>query len=93
MLDLDPLHLAVAAKLDHRVAGVPGIVEEERPIAPDRLELVSLGERRPAVEQPKTSPGKLIVPVKTQSVPLGPTSCCPYSCSGSPASRRDPLTQ
>src|SRR5207249_7271511 len=49
-LDLDPLHPGVATKLDHRLDAVPWIVEEERPIAPDRLELVTFGQGRPAVE-------------------------------------------
>src|SRR5262245_52265785 len=50
MLELDPLDSAVASELDHRLDAVPGIVEEERAVASDRLELVTLGKSRPAVE-------------------------------------------
>src|SRR5207248_50206 len=39
-----------------------------------------------------TSPGKRIVPVKTQSVPLGPYHASPHTRSGSPPSTREPLT-
>ena len=51
MLELDPLDVPVPAQLDHRVQAVPGIVEEERALAADRLELVALRHRRAAVEE------------------------------------------
>src|SRR6266511_2723583 len=50
-VELDSLGPAVSPHLDPRALAMPGIVEEQRPLAPDRLELVPLGERRPAVEQ------------------------------------------
>src|SRR5262249_44369843 len=51
-LDLDPLDPAAAAQLDAGVEAVPRVVDEERALAPERLELVALAERRAAVEQP-----------------------------------------
>src|SRR5262249_60883119 len=41
-LELDPLHLAPAPHLAHRHFAVPGVVEEERPLAADHLALVAL---------------------------------------------------
>ena len=38
-------------ELDHGLGAVPRIVEEERPLGADRLELVALGQRRAAVEE------------------------------------------
>src|SRR5579864_9064114 len=49
-LELDALDAAVPPQLDHRVDAVPGIVEEERALAADRLELVAVRQRRAAVE-------------------------------------------
>src|SRR5437588_1335765 len=49
-LDLDSLHLAVAAELDHRAPGVPRVVEEERALLADRLELVARRQDEPAVD-------------------------------------------
>src|SRR2546423_889544 len=48
--DLDLLDLTVAPQLDPRVLRMPRIVEEERALAADRLELVPLGRRGSAVE-------------------------------------------
>ena len=48
--ELDSFDLSVATQLDHRRSAVPGIVEEERSLAADRLELVTLGEAGTAVE-------------------------------------------
>src|SRR5262249_58185876 len=50
VVELDSVHSPVASKLDHRHDAMPGIVEEERAVAPDRLELVTLGQGGPAVE-------------------------------------------
>src|SRR5438445_3081435 len=36
--DLDPLDLPVAAQLDHRSLAMPRVVDEERAVAPDRLD-------------------------------------------------------
>src|SRR5205823_5679681 len=49
-LDLDPLHLAAAAELDHRLPRVPRVVEEERALLADRLQLVARGQDEPAVD-------------------------------------------
>jgi hypothetical protein len=43
VLDLDPLESAVASQLDHRLDAMPWIVDEERPVTADRLELVTFG--------------------------------------------------
>ena len=40
MLELDQLDLVVAAELDRRRVAVPRVVEEQRALAADRLELV-----------------------------------------------------
>src|SRR5213592_2175713 len=40
-LELDPLAAVVPAKLDDRVHAVPRVVEEERALAADHLELVA----------------------------------------------------
>src|SRR5690348_3134946 len=50
-LELDALDGAVAAQLDHGVDAVPGVVEEERSLAADRLQLVPLRQRGAAVER------------------------------------------
>ena len=50
-LELDPLDAVVAAQLDHRLIAMPRVVEEQRPLGPDRLELVALRHTRPAVEE------------------------------------------
>ena len=47
----DALDAVVPPELDHRVLAVPGIVEEERALGADRLELVAIGQARRAVEQ------------------------------------------
>src|SRR5579862_7766715 len=39
---LDPLDLVSAAQLDHRLRAVPRVVEEDRALAADRLELVAV---------------------------------------------------
>ncbi len=48
--ELDPLDAVAAAHLDHRHIAVPRIVQEERAFAADRLELVAVRHRGPAVE-------------------------------------------
>src|SRR5206468_1953231 len=50
-LELDPLHVAVAAELDHRHVAVPWVVEEDGALAAHGLELVAAGHRRATVEQ------------------------------------------
>src|SRR5689334_16194910 len=50
-LELDPLRLTPAAELDHGLARVPGIVEEQRSLAPNRLELVPRRQRGATVEE------------------------------------------
>src|SRR5207247_4266626 len=57
-LDLDPLHLGAAAQLDHRAPRVPGVVEEERALLADRLQLVALRQDEPAVELPEDVAGE-----------------------------------
>src|ERR1700693_5627732 len=39
-LELDAFHAALAPQLDHRIDAMPGVVEEERSFAADRLQLV-----------------------------------------------------
>src|SRR6185312_11510136 len=51
VLELDAFHAAVPAHLDHRLVAVPWIVEEERPLAADRLQLVAVCERGTAIER------------------------------------------
>src|SRR3954465_3778475 len=58
VLELDLLDLSSPAQLDHRVQAVPGIVEEERALASDRLELVALRERGGAIEGGEHVAGK-----------------------------------
>ena len=58
MLELDPLDVSSPAQLDHRVHAVPGVVEEERALASDRLELVALRERGGAIEGGEHVAGK-----------------------------------
>ena len=50
-VELDALDPAVSAELDHRLAAVPWVVEEERSLGPDRLELVALRKGGAAVEE------------------------------------------
>src|SRR5262245_43666365 len=57
-LELDSLDAVVPAELNDGVDAVPGIVEEERAFAADRLEFVALGERGGAVEGGEHVPGK-----------------------------------
>ena len=51
------------------------------------------GSDVPQSKSPKTSFGNSMLPAKTQSVPVGPMCARPSTLAGSPASRRDPLTQ
>src|SRR5262249_25822314 len=68
VLELDPLNGSVAAPLDHRLVAVPRIVEEQRALAPDRLELVAIGERRGAVERGEHVAGE---PQRAREGPVG----------------------
>ena len=49
-LGLDPFDLPVAPQFDHGPLAMPRVVEEERAVAPDRLELVALRQGGTAVE-------------------------------------------
>ena len=49
-LELDPLDLVPVPHLDHGHAAVPGVVEEERALAADHLELVAPRQRGAAIE-------------------------------------------
>src|SRR5258708_11965900 len=51
LLDLDPLDPAVATELDPRDQAMPRVVDEERSVAADHLELVTLRHRGAAVER------------------------------------------
>src|SRR5262245_66544928 len=55
-LELDPLRSSVAPHFDHRRPPVPGIVEDDRALLADALELVWPRERRAAVEEPEDLP-------------------------------------
>src|SRR5437588_9424 len=57
-VDLDPLDLTGTAELDHRAPCVPGVVEEERALLADRLQLVALRQDEPAVELPEGVAGE-----------------------------------
>src|SRR5438105_2577033 len=50
-LELDALDAGVAPHLDDGLLRVPRVVEEERALRPDRLELVALGQSGSAVEE------------------------------------------
>ena len=71
---------------------MPRVVEEQRALAADRLELVAVGERRAAVEHREHVAGKAKDPVNTQSVLDGPYHASPNTRSASPPSSREPLT-
>src|ERR671935_1562368 len=49
-VEVDALDGAVAAQLDHRPARVPRIIEEERAVLADRLELVALRQDEAAAD-------------------------------------------
>jgi hypothetical protein len=51
VLELDALDAAVTTHFDHGPVAVPRIVEEERALGPDSLELVTVRERGAAVER------------------------------------------
>src|SRR5258708_5878476 len=51
LLELDPFDPAVATDLDPRDQAMPWVVDEERGVAADRLELVTLRHRGAAVER------------------------------------------
>src|SRR3954447_21457375 len=58
VLELDPFGPVRASQLDHRYEAMPRIVDEERPLASDHLELVTIGQRSAAVELGKNIPRK-----------------------------------
>ena len=78
----DPLDAAVPPELDHGVLAVPGIVEEERALRADRLELVAVRRHVAQSNSASTSPGKRSEPVKAQSVPVGPMYARPKTRLG-----------
>ena len=93
-LELDPLDLSLAPQLDHRHAAVPRVVDEERALAPDHLELVAL---RAVPCRSRTGRARRR---GTASSPRRPSRCrsrrtrqAPPARSGSPPSSRDALTQ
>src|SRR5919201_1478044 len=49
-VELDPLEVAVPAQLDHGDTAAPRIVEEDRALLADHLQLVSLGQSETGVE-------------------------------------------
>src|SRR5262249_8982386 len=51
VLELDPLDAVVMPHLDDGLVAVPRVVEEERALAPNRLELVAVHEGGAAVER------------------------------------------
>src|SRR5215475_6409070 len=73
-LELDPLDATVPAELDDRMVAVPGIVQEERALAADRLELVALHERSAAVEGGDDVAGEAKRPGED---PVGPRRAVP----------------
>ena len=75
-IELDPLD-SFAVELEHRLAGVPRVVEEDRALLADRLELVRSGRTSPQSISASTSPGKRIVAVKRSSTPLALSTCTP----------------
>ena len=52
------LDAVVPTELDDGLVAMPRVVEEERPLAPDRLELVAFRQARAAVEEREHVSGK-----------------------------------
>lgn len=50
-VELDPLDAVVATQLDHGLIAMPWVIEEERSLGADGLELVAFRQTRPAVEE------------------------------------------
>ena len=49
-LELDSLGAVIPPHFEHRRPAVPGVVQEDRPLLADRLELVAHGQDEPAVD-------------------------------------------
>ena len=70
-----------------------GSSRKSEPSVPIASSSSRFGSEVPQSNSATTSSGNRISPVNTQSVPLEPMCAAPTTDSGSPPSRREPLTQ
>ena len=88
-LELDALDAAVAPQLDHRDDAVPRVVEEERALAADRLQLVPVRQRGAAVERRDHVVREAQQPAEDPVGAGRPVPRLAVHATGSPPRRRD----